>query len=87
MSLREIQASEAGTHFPELLDEVERGETVVITREGRPVARLVPERAPQQPRNQAEVLAAIAAIKALRRDMPKVSAAELREWINEGRKY
>jgi PHD/YefM family antitoxin component YafN of YafNO toxin-antitoxin module len=34
--MREIQASQAKTHLPQLLDEVERGETVIITRHGRP---------------------------------------------------
>ena len=33
--MREIQASEAKTHLPQLLDDVERGETIVITRHGR----------------------------------------------------
>ena len=37
-----IGAYEAKTHLPRLLDEVERGKAVVITRHGRPVARLVP---------------------------------------------
>ena len=40
--MREIQASEAKTHLASLLDEVERGETLVITRHGRAMARLVP---------------------------------------------
>ncbi|MGL5113912.1 MAG: type II toxin-antitoxin system Phd/YefM family antitoxin [Beijerinckiaceae bacterium] len=35
-------AFEAKTRFSELLDRVERGETVVITRHGKPVARLGP---------------------------------------------
>ncbi len=38
----EIGAFEAKTHLSELLDRVERGEELVITRRGRPVARLVP---------------------------------------------
>ena len=41
--LREAQASEAKTHLPQLLDEVERGATIIITRHGRRIARLVPE--------------------------------------------
>ncbi len=41
--MREIQASEAETHLPRLLDEVERGETLIITRHGRAIARIVPE--------------------------------------------
>lgn len=81
--MREVQASDAKTHLPQLLDAVERGETIVITRHGRPIARLVPE----AERRQAEIRAAIDAIKALRRTGPKLSAEEIRALINEGRKY
>ena len=35
-------AYEAKTHLPALLAKVERGETVTITRHGRPIAKLVP---------------------------------------------
>jgi prevent-host-death family protein len=38
----DIGAFEAKTHLSELLDRVEQGEELVITRRGRPVARLVP---------------------------------------------
>ena len=61
--MREIQASEAKTHLPQILDEVERGETVIITRHGRPIARLVPEAV----HRQAEIDQAIAEIRELRR--------------------
>lgn len=37
----EVGAYEAKTHLSALLDKVEHGEEVVITRRGRPVARLV----------------------------------------------
>ena len=37
-----VGAFEAKTHLPRLLDRVARGESVTITRHGRPVARLVP---------------------------------------------
>lgn len=43
--MRKILASEVKTHLPRLLGDVERGETIVITRHGRPIARLVPENA------------------------------------------
>ena len=36
---REIQASEAEVYFGTLLEEVERGETIIITRAGHAVAR------------------------------------------------
>ncbi len=38
-----VGAYDAKTRLSELLDRVEKGEQVVITRHGRPVARLVPE--------------------------------------------
>ena len=41
--MQTIQASEAKTHFLRILDEVERGESIVITRHGKPVARISPQ--------------------------------------------
>jgi prevent-host-death family protein len=81
--MREINASEAEVQLPRLLDAVERGETIVITRHGRAIARLVPE----AERRRADVRAAIEGIKAFRRGMPRLSAAEIRALIEEGRKY
>jgi prevent-host-death family protein len=40
--MRKFQAAEAKTRLSELLRVVERGETVAITRHGKPVAHLVP---------------------------------------------
>jgi prevent-host-death family protein len=37
-----VGAYEAKTHLSQLLDRVEGGETITITRHGKPVARLVP---------------------------------------------
>ncbi len=46
--MREIQATQAKTRLAELLRVVERGESVAITRHGKPIAHLVP--APVQDR-------------------------------------
>ena len=81
--MREIQASHAKTHLPRLLDEVERGETIVITRHGRPIARIVPE----AHRRQEEIDKAIAGIKALRRRTGRISLDELLSARHEGHKY
>ena len=40
--MEQIGAYEAKTHLPRLLDRVARGESLTITRHGKPVARLVP---------------------------------------------
>jgi prevent-host-death family protein len=78
--MREIAVSEAETHLPQLLDEAERGETVVITRHGRATARLVPE----AERRQAEVARAIHDIRAMRRRTGRITADELLSARHEG---
>lgn len=40
---------EVQSHLPELLEKLATGESVIITRDGRPIARLTPE-TPSQPR-------------------------------------
>ena len=42
MAEESVGSYEAKTHLPRLLDRVEHGETIVITRHGKPVAKLVP---------------------------------------------
>ena len=81
--MREIQASEAKTHLPQLLDDVERGETLIITRHGRAIARIVPE----VNRRQEEIDSAIQGIMALRKRNGKITFEELRSAREEGRKY
>ena len=79
--MREVQASEAKTHLPSILDAVERGETVAITRHGRRIARLVPE----EERRQEEIDQAIANIRAFGRKNGKITAAEIISARDEGR--
>lgn len=40
--MKTVGASEAKTHLARLLEEVAAGETITITKRGRPVARLPP---------------------------------------------
>jgi len=81
--MREIQASEAKTHLPRLLDEVERGETLIITRHGRAIARIVPEVDGQQ----AKINEAVEAIRSLRLRTGRVEVDELLSARDEGRKF
>lgn len=80
--MKQIQASEAKAKLAELLDAVERGETIVITRHGKPIARLVRERELRQ----REIEQAITEIKAARKRMPRVTKEEILSWRDEGRK-
>jgi prevent-host-death family protein len=40
--MKQVGVYDAKTHLPRLLEEVEAGETITITRHGKPVAKLVP---------------------------------------------
>ena len=80
--MKQIQASTAKAQLAELLDDVERGETIVITRHGKPIARLVPN----EDRKRHDVRRAIAEIKSLRQRVKPVTVQEILEWRDEGRK-
>lgn len=82
--MKTVGVSEAKAHLAQLLDDVERGEEVTITRHGRPVARLVG--AKEQPvRDPAAIVAAMDKIRALSSRKGHVDAATLKEWIEYGR--
>jgi prevent-host-death family protein len=81
--MKHIQASVAKAKLAELLDQVERGETLVITRHGKSIARLVPEDAV---RRRDEIRRAIAAIEDMRKQAPRVTKEEILAWRDEGRK-
>jgi prevent-host-death family protein len=80
--MREIQASEAKVHLPQLLDDVERGETLIITRHGRRIARIMPE----VDRRQEEMDKALAAIQEYRKRTGRITMEELLSARDEGRK-
>ena len=77
-----VGAYEAKTHFSELLEKVEAGEEITITRHGTPVARLVPvnKRSTQQQRREA-----IERIKKLSEGL-SLGGLKIRDLINEGRR-
>ncbi|WP_419949290.1 type II toxin-antitoxin system Phd/YefM family antitoxin [Candidatus Palauibacter sp.] len=80
--MREVGTFEAKTHLSALLDSVAAGETVVITKRGRPMAKLVP---PDTPDLRA-VDAAIARLKALREQFGTLSVEEILAFRDEGRR-
>jgi prevent-host-death family protein len=76
-----IQASEAKTKLLSLLDDVERGESMIITRHGKPIAHLIP--AAQADRERLE--RAMEGMRALRRRIGKLSLEEILSARDEGR--
>lgn len=86
-SVREIQASVAKTHFSQLLDEVERGATIVILRHGRPVARIVPDEDNRRQR-QRQALENIKKLgEEIRARTGGMTIDEIISSIHEGHKY
>ena len=79
----EYQASEAKAKFSELLDEVERGRTIRITRHGKTIARVIPEAEVRA----TEVAEAIRELKALSRKFGKAPLDEVLASRREGLKY
>ena len=80
-----VGSYEAKTHLPQLLERVEHGETITITRHGKPVARLVPAVA-TTPRP--DVAAAIAAMVQFQEQEGPTLGGKLtiRDLIDEGRR-
>ena len=77
-----VSAFEAKTHFSNLLDRVERGDSIVITRYGREVAVLSPIEKRPSPNLMELVERALAASKGT--SLPK--GKTIKDLINEGRK-
>ncbi len=77
-----VGAFEAKSHLAELLDRVERGESVTITRHGRPIAQLVPTTSAQR-RDRADVIHDFLDFAKGR----KLDGMSIREMIEEGRRF
>ncbi len=78
---REVGVYEAKTHLARLLDEVENGESITITRHGKPIARLVP--LALRHRSVDELMDAAREARANR----TLGDLTIREMIEEGRRY
>lgn len=76
-----IGASDAKTRFLRILDRVERGETVAISRHGRTIARISPEVEIDRER----IAQAVEEIRALRKRTGRMSIEEILSARDEGR--
>jgi prevent-host-death family protein len=79
--MKQVGVYDAKTHLARLLDEVERGETVTITRHGQPVARLVPVRGGKR-----SVQEVIEELREFRKRHP-LRGLKIKDLIEEGRRY
>jgi prevent-host-death family protein len=81
---QQIGAFEAKTHFSQLINEVERGADYVVTRRGKPVAKIIPfEQKPEMTRQEA--FEKLKEMRKLFRGEP--GSFNIREAIEEGRRY
>lgn len=80
--MKKIGAFEAKNRLSELLDAAENGEEVVITKHGRPVAKLVPV----EPFDREKARAAAEWLIEFRKKHP-LRGLKIKDLINEGRKY
>lgn len=72
--MHEVQIVDSNAHLHQLIDAVERGGTVIITRHGRAIARIVPE----TERRTSQTRQTMQEIAALRQTLPRPSLAEIR---------
>jgi prevent-host-death family protein len=79
--MRAVGAYEAKTHLSRLIEEVARGERFAITKNGVPVAMLVPVPASRK----ADLREVIQQLRDLRREV-KLEGLSIREMIEEGRR-
>ena len=81
--MESVGAYEAKTHLPQLLDRVARGEEIQITRNGRPVARLVPEPA----EDETDIAPSSPRSGSFAKGRKLGDGVTIRELIEEGRRY
>ncbi len=81
--MKSVGSYEAKTHLPSLLSQVEKGESITITKRGKPIAVL----SPAQEQTKPDVKAVIEAMLAYRDEHGPVLGDDLtvREMIEEGR--
>jgi prevent-host-death family protein len=83
--MQTIGASEAKTHFLRILDEVQRGKSIAVTRRGKTVARIVPVPSNDEERNE-RIGRAMASILEIRKRTKPVSIEEILAARDEGRR-
>jgi prevent-host-death family protein len=79
--MRSVGTFEGKTHFSELVAQAEQGETIIVTRNGRPVAQLGPI-AP----DCSVKLTAAAAVEELLASNHRLEGIKIRELIDDGRR-
>jgi prevent-host-death family protein len=84
--MKHVGIFEAKTHLSSLVDEVEKGGEVIITRHGKPIAKLVRAEERHTPEKIAQRRKALAELREMARQRGlRASHEEIKSWIEEGR--
>jgi len=82
--MKSVGSFEAKTHLPQLLQRVAQGEEFLITKHGKPVARLVPA---VTDRPKPDVRQVIAELKAFSKGNTLGEGVTIRDLIEDGRRF
>lgn len=82
--MESVGSLEAKTHLPQLLERVSQGEEFIITRHGKPIARLVPA---VPARSRPDVRQVIEELKAFQKGNTLGEGLTVRDLIEEGRRF
>jgi prevent-host-death family protein len=80
--VKKIGSFEAKTHLSSLLEEVNNGAEFIITKRGKPVARLT---SPRNQNNNIDTKQIIALLDKIRKSVK--GKVNIKEYVGEGRKY
>ena len=84
--MKHVGMFEAKTNLSSLVEEVEKGGEVVITRHGKPVAKLVRAESGLSPEQIARQRQAVAELREMARKRGlRISHEEIKSWIEDGR--
>ena len=81
--MESIDANLARRSFSQLLNRVEKGHSIIITKGGKPIARLIPEKSVSEVLSVEECIAGLLEF----RESHPMSLSEIRGLIEEGRKH
>ena len=83
MLTQQIGAFEAKTHFSQILEKIENGGDFIITKRGKPVAKIIPFK--EEKMSRKEAINALREMRKLYNGKP--GEFNIREAIEDGRKY
>jgi len=84
MLSQQIGAFEAKTHFSQVLEQVERGDNFIVTKRGKPVAKIMPVEQ-EKKMTYREAIEALREMRKLYRGKP--GEDNIKDLIEDGRKY